>query len=259
MYLAYLDDSDTRSKHGRWQVLSAVIVKDSLFATCELLSSIIVQDLMPQEKLDKFEEFHACELFGNHGVFEGIDQTKRFEAIKGMLSLLDMPLAVVYGAVDSKLLSQELFGSANPIDICFRICAEGIDKWLSSQFLEELQASAKPGEEFVRLPFSNSHLGLLIADDCDKDTKSTLQKSFRTLRPRVQPLRMGGKLSSLHDDMYFGDSRFSIGIQLADLCSYFIARHLDGDVAIEGFYKMIEPHIVYSKCVPDVAKAEVVG
>jgi hypothetical protein len=212
---------------------------------------MIVQDLMPEDKVDKFEEFHACELFGDRGVFQGIDQTKRFEAIKNMLSLLDMPLAVVYGAVDSKLLSQELFGSANPIDICFRICAEGIDKWLSSRFLEDLQASVKPGEESVRLPFSNPHLGLLIADDCDKETKNILQKSFRTLRPRVQPLCLSGKLSSLHDDMYFGDSRFSIGIQLADLCSYFIARHLDGDVAIEGFYKMIEPHIVHSKCVPE--------
>ena len=33
-------------------------------------------------------------------------------------------------------------------------------------------------------------------------------------------------------------------------CSYFIARHLDGDAATEGFYKLIEPHIVYSQVEP---------
>lgn len=256
VYLAYLDDSDTRSKRGRWQVLSAVIVKDSDFSTCELLSSIIVQDLMPEEKVDKFEEFHACELFGGYGVFEGIDQTKRLWATEKILGLLHMPLTVVYGAVDAKLLGQEAFGSADPVDVCFRICAEGIDKWLSSKFIEELQSHAMPTGE-TQFPISNPHLGLLILDDCNKETKKTLQDSFRTLRPRVRPPNhTHGKLSNLHDDMYFGDSRFSVGIQLADLCSYFIARHLEGDVAIEGFYKLIEPHIVHSKCIPNATKEE---
>jgi hypothetical protein len=219
VHLAYLDDS--KSKGGRWQVLSAVIVQDHNFSTCELLSSVIVEDLMPQERIDKFEEFHTCELFGGFGVFEGIDQPKRFEAIERVLGLLTMPLAVVYGAVDSKLLSQELFGSANPIDIGFRICAEGINKWVSSRFIDHLEKlnTGKPGED-LELYVTNPHLGLLIMDDCDKDTKNTLQRSFRTLRPRVRPLRES-KLSSIHDDMYFGDSRFSVGIQLAGYVQLF--------------------------------------
>jgi hypothetical protein len=52
--------------------------------------------------------------------------------------------------------------------------------------------------------------------------------------------------------MYFGDSRHSLGIQLADLCSYFIARHLDGDVEIRGFYDLISPHIVSANTHPAV-------
>jgi hypothetical protein len=44
--------------------------------------------------------------------------------------------------------------------------------------------------------------------------------------------------------MYFGDSKYSIGIQIADLCSYFIARRLAGDSETEHFYKMIEPQII---------------
>jgi hypothetical protein len=51
--------------------------------------------------------------------------------------------------------------------------------------------------------------------------------------------------------MFFGDSRFSVGIQLADMCSYFIARHLDGDTEIAQFYDKIEPHIVYGQIYPD--------
>lgn len=61
----------------------------------------------------------------------------------------------------------------------------------------------------------------------------------------------GGELFHFHDDMYFSDSRYSIGVQLADLCAYFIARHLNGDSETEGFYKMIQPHIVFSKSYPE--------
>jgi hypothetical protein len=56
---------------------------------------------------------------------------------------------------------------------------------------------------------------------------------------------MTSAIRKISDDMYFGDSQYSIGIQLADLCSYFIARHLDGDAEIKGFYEMIDPHIVF--------------
>jgi hypothetical protein len=255
VYLAYLDDSDTRSKNGEWQVLCGVVVRDVDFTTCELLSSIVIETLMPKEKIAEFEEFHACELYGGYGIFEGIAQDKRFAAINRMLSMLDMPLHVVYGAVNSKVLSLEVYGSADPIDVCFRMCAEGIDAWICNQLVKEMQATSPvySGDELMKFAMTSPHLGLIIIDDCDGKTKKLLQESFRTLRQRLRPPTYSqGKLSSMHDDMYFGDSRYSVGIQLADLCSYFIARHLDGDMETESFYKIIEPNIVYSKCIPDV-------
>jgi len=56
----------------------------------------------------------------------------------------------------------------------------------------------------------------------------------------------------LHDDMYFGDSRFSVGIQLADLCGYVIAKHLanDPDPDLQRFYAFIEPQVIYSRIEP---------
>jgi Protein of unknown function (DUF3800) len=82
-------------------------------------------------------------------------------------------------------------------------------------------------------------------DDGDKKNSGTVQKSFRSMRGRFRFSGVGGSsLPFVHDDMYFGDSKYSIGIQVADLCSYFIARHLAGDSEIEHFYKLIEPQIV---------------
>jgi hypothetical protein len=87
-------------------------------------------------------------------------------------------------------------------------------------------------------------------DECsDKKQREVLHRTFRDLRSQknAEEERM---LNSLHDDMYFGDSRFSLGIQLADACSYFVGRHLEGDMETEGFYKIIEPFIVFSQVYP---------
>jgi hypothetical protein len=50
--------------------------------------------------------------------------------------------------------------------------------------------------------------------------------------------------------MYFGNSVDSIGIQIADLCAYFIRKHLDGDAVAEGFYNIIKDCIVDYKVEP---------
>lgn len=234
MYLAYLDDSGTKDKNRSFQVLSAVVIKDDLFSNIEILAAASVEMWIPQDKqdqfLEKFEEFHASELFGGYGPFEGIDQTIRFEMIHALLNLIQsQKLTVIYGAVNKKLLANQMWASASPIDICFRICAEAIEQWLTTDGKEEF--------------------ALLIADDFEKQQKAELKKSFRQLRKPIRPPQWTlPKLEHVHDAMYFGDSKDSIGIQLADLCSYFILKHLEGgDRAAEGFYNILAPQIVYSK------------
>ena len=51
---------------------------------------------------------------------------------------------------------------------------------------------------------------------------------------------MRGLLAHIHDDMYFGDSAFSVGIQLADMCALLISRHLAGYGDSEELYQRIE-------------------
>lgn len=258
MYLAYLDDSDTKNKASKWQVMSAVIVKDSRFAVLEIIMGVLAEILVTAEKIDLFTEFHACELYGGHGVFGGIEQAKRFTVIQKLLeSLKDEDLPIVYGAVDLLSLGKMVYGSADPLDIAFRICAEGVDQWIGKKVEERFQYFQTHKEEFgnkenATQGFLSENMGLLIADDCDGKSKAAIQRSFRNMRKNRR--KKDWTLKHLHDDMYFGDSKYSIGIQLADLCSYFIARHLDGDVATDGFYKLIEPQIVYSQIEPKQEK-----
>ena len=78
VYLAYLDDSDTKRKNEKWQVITAVVIPDEAFDALELLASLHIEQLIPADRLERFEEFHAAELYGGYGVFEGIEQPKRF-------------------------------------------------------------------------------------------------------------------------------------------------------------------------------------
>lgn len=268
MYLAYLDDSDTKKRPSKWQVMASVIIKDSQFRELEIVMSTLAEVLLPSDKLETFTEFHACELYGGHGVFEGIEQAVRFAAIEALLSHLERDgFPVIYGAVNLDRLREQVYASAEPLDIAFRICTRGVHKWIennaSSVLMGEVQRRGliPPLTDVDKSRVIESILGemmvLLIADDCDGKSKAILQRSFRKLRSRY---RIGGESSDrlyhLHDDMYFGDSKSSVGIQLADLCSYFIARHLEGDTSIDGFFKRIEKNIVFSQIEPAEENSE---
>ena len=204
-------------------------------------------------KIDQFEEFHACDLYGGYGVFEGIEQDRRFTAIGQLLNFIKgAELSVVYGAVDLTSLQNQVYASADPLDISFRTCAKGINSWLQEKIITESNKEpADPDKVSGLVRWWLEAVVILIVDECDNKIKATLQKSFRNIRPRRKPPdHLKPPTVHFHDDMYFGDSRYSVGIQLADLCSYFIARHLNGDQETENFYQMIKPYIVFSQTHP---------
>jgi hypothetical protein len=119
VYLAYLDDSDTRSKGLEWQVISAVLIPADAYLAMEFMSASFIEELMPEDRRDRFEEFHACELYGDYGVFEGIDQDARFGAIRSLLStVVTFDFKVAYGAVNLKLLSKKPLRFSQPSRCC---------------------------------------------------------------------------------------------------------------------------------------------
>ena len=255
MHLAYIDDSDTKQKACDWQVMSAVLIEDRSFKLVEMGLSGIAEALIPEDKREKFEEFHACELFGGYGVFDGIEQTRRFDAIERLFTLFKaLDISVIYGAVNLERLRATPYGSADPVDIAFRTCLKGIDYWVDKRI--EARAFSAPDQESGTDPILRpllqgflEELVLIVVDECDGKIKTGIQRSFRQLRGD-RKTRTDAEITPFHDDMYFGDSRYSIGIQLADLCSYFICRHLQGDGAVDGFYNWIEPHIRFSEVHP---------
>ena len=254
MHLAYLDDSGTDAK-SPIVVVGGIVVPDASFEAMESEVGWVVEQLIPQDRRDQFAEFHAAQLFGGFELFAGIEQADRYEAIHQLLGILtrfDIPF--IYSAVSKRRLAEGPFASALPIDVAFRLCALGIENWLDD--------GGPLRESYGFVSYNRAaDLCLLVVDDTDdKAVKVALKRSFKAMRLR----RHGGGVSQehlernrlwhLHDDMYFGDSKDSVGIQIADLCNYFMMRKLRGEDDGD-FFDMLEPHAVcatpepeYSQC-----------
>jgi hypothetical protein len=218
-------------------------VRDILFAALEIqftmyaLSAYALPEGFPPDF-----EFHAHELFHGTGFFENWEQSKRFHIFEQcMKAVAQLQLPVLYGAVDKEKLAKQIYKSANPLDMSFRLCVEQVQKWLKA---------SNPWE-----------IGLLISDSFDDGKKRNLKQVFREYRKKfaVEALEVMERVhstgppgfqtpgqilpSNLLDDMYFGDSRDSVGIQAADMCAFLIRRHLAGKQDSEWLFRIIEPHV----------------
>jgi hypothetical protein len=98
-----------------------------------MLHSTAIQQILPIERIDNFKEFHASELYLGTGLFDGIDEPKRFTAIQVLLTAVKVQnLHYIYAAADRKKLSQSPFGSGKPLNSAFHMCLLGVEDWATA-------------------------------------------------------------------------------------------------------------------------------
>jgi hypothetical protein len=237
MHIAYLDDSGT-STDTRYQIVAGVILKDSDFSPLEGCLGYIIAEDVPENLKEDFE-FHAHDLFQGSGAFKDLKpESKRLKIFSNaveMITALEIP--IIYGAIDRDRARTVYWGSAHPISIGFRICAAAFEEWIVRQ------NNDSPGAD----------LGLMVFDaTTDKELIKTIRGAFRDYRPLVRSVDMErGQLRHIHDDLYFGDSASSCGIQAADICAFLINRHLSGRLDTEPLFRQLEPLIVSAQTVPE--------
>ena len=247
MFLGYIDDSADQ-KHKKVEALAAVMVHDKKFRTLEEVLATTIANIIPDDRIAGFEEFKAWQLYRGCGIFEGIDEKVRFSAIRFLLGTIahqDFP--VIYGAVDLSAIAKTPYASANSTDTSFRLIMPVVTMVMAAQ-------TDKLGPE------NGLEYALLIGDNTDKNKRVMLGKTFREFRTHMRPPQYGPGAWFIHDEMYFGDSKDSVGLQLADLACYFIRCHLQGDEPeAEEFYQMFENQIIYGKVVPDDSETAAKG
>jgi hypothetical protein len=259
-------------KGKKFQLMTAVLITDQSFSDTESLTADQLAAFIPEEKQEsffrKFHEFKGWELFRQKGPFEGVDKEICLQIMRFLLMLVQsLKLPVIFGALDKAKWATEKsgsgslwsYGGADPLDICFRGCLRGIASYMEHNHPDTF--------------------ALVISDWYeDRKVRERLQESFLDLRKRFRPrfsdleitrsithsedngvhinvehkVPANEEMPYLHDGMYFGDSRFSIGVQLADLCGYVIAKHLGGDEDpdLQRFYELIKPQVTDSRIEP---------
>ena len=245
VHLAYLDETGTDG-HSPIVMFGAVVVTPGTFGWVERLHSIAIEQIFsPDEIEEKFHEFHASELYRGEGAFAGIEEAKRFDAIRVLLMAMeDQKLPYIYGAVDRTKLAKSLAGTARPLDCAFRLCALGIEDWARSQHPQVSGA--------IQIDYQDQYLFILDDNTTDKELKKQLRTSYRLLRAaHPYTLKNENRLWHAHDEMYFGDSRESVGIQMADLCNYFMLHHLLKKEGSEEFYEIFVAQAICAKPEPE--------
>jgi hypothetical protein len=235
VHLVYLDDS---SDNSDIQVLAAVVVPDEDALTIEKFLGMRVDMFVPEELRPKFE-FHAFKLWKREDEFSALKHDQVRELFEGTAAVVaDSGIEIVYGAVKLRALRAGYYSTAQPVDIAFRLCMEGLHQWF------------RKIKKF-------SDFGILICDEMKPNIKKDMQQAYRAFRRgnKREPTvgrAIGEMFEYLHDDLYFGDSAYSVGLQLADMCAFLIRRRLNGDQDTDYLYKKIEPKITFAKTEPSV-------
>ena len=227
-------------------MFGALIVPVGRFGYLSALHSTAIQQILPLERIDEFKEFHASELYKGTNAFEGIDQRKRFTAIQVLLSAVKMEkLPFIYAAIDRKKFTNSPFGTGRPLHTAFHMCLLGIEDWATANHPNYSGGKTK------QIDWNDTYLCIL--DDCDsKAVKDEFRKTYCTLRSKrlfIPPHE--NRLWHAHDDLFFADSKDCLGIQIVDLCNYFVRRHLAGDPEPDNFYKLFADQIICAKPEPE--------
>lgn len=240
-------------------MFGAVIIPHGEFGWIERMHSIAVEHLFPPSEIGRFEEFHARDLFKGDGPFRGIEESKRFDAIRVLLmAVRDQKLPFIYGAIDEARLAQSdlhrsLFETAQPLIPAFKLCMLGVETWATQHHAQD-----HPG--VTKIDYADNYM-FIVDDTKDQEFKKRLRSSYRMLRsshPYTGKIKTN-RLWHAHDAMLFVDSVDSVGIQLADLCTYFMQRHLlkrNPDAKDDGdeFYRMFAHLALCAKPEPEFSR-----
>jgi len=176
-------------------------------------------------------EFHASDLWNGRPPFDKVRREQAQTITEQCVWIIQsLGLEIFAGIVDKKKLSGTIYATANPIDMAFRLCMEQIEGWMAAH--------------------APSEISVIIFDDA-KETKNAIKSAFRSYRRKVRSADHNrGKLRHVVDDIFFGDSSDSVGIQIADVCAFLIDRHIRGKEDTEYLYKRVCSQIHASQVFP---------
>jgi hypothetical protein len=226
--LIYFDEAGIgHLKDEPLTVVCAVIVDaDGRWLQIEKDVDKIIKQFVPPDEWESFE-FHAKALFSRDKTLAKGKWTRanREAALRAFLELIPAhELFVASSAVNREGFRAHKIGASGTLkeqDFAFMMCLKAINTWFTLAAPEEV--------------------GICIADNSDR--WRMMKDSLRHYRRHVGE-SPDLQITNLIDSVYFGDSHLSLGLQLADACSFFCKRYLMGRKDSEEFYRIFSSRIM---------------
>lgn len=244
--LVYFDESGSSNDHIQEPVVTvaAVVVHGDLQTLpIEKDAHQVIETLVP-ENLKRGFEFHAKELFSGSTRTKGWPKSGRHAALTAFMGLIakhNLPVlnvSVHKAGLWKNTPNPEAFEPDHkrhyPQQVAFSMCAEQVDRWFRAY-----------------APFER---GFCIADETS--ARDALRGSFTVYRMGYEALGRTFRTDHLIDMIYFGDSRQSIFLQLADSCAFFIKRMAMNRADAQPFYEVIASQV---NPAPPIAMFEPLG
>jgi hypothetical protein len=237
--IAYFDEAGRADeKREPYFVVGGVLIHGDLeWQPIEYVARCIV-DLVPVEIRDGFH-ISARRLYSGDKCFKGLlDRGQRMAILRAVVTQIieKYKLPICYGAIRRSDLTARYPDLKDSIRLsvahqaAFDLCLRGFQNWFMREHPDEMAIAVADKVEERKLP-------------------SALKRLFATLRTHGlgDPFFI---LSNFVDALHFAFLSESIGLQLADVVSFIIRRHLMQETDTEELYKILEPLLV---CEPSSA------
>ena len=238
--VVYSDESGTGS-----------LVEEPLTVVAALMLNIDSQFEAVSKDLEAVRPSPNYEFHGKR-LFRDLRNGRRRERADTILrSLLSLPIKhsfpVFYAAIDRVGFARQMAKQANidanpstyaakPYDVAFVFCLRSVHTFVYTVIPKErvLWIADKNGYERVTRQAHQFIQGLA------ENNPEGMNSGVENMKPQ----------ESIVDTIYFGDSKQSAALQLADVCCSAITLHLRKDPRARPYYSLLEPRIVASNPVP---------
>lgn len=206
MHLLYLDESGKSGPKDYaqpWYVLGGLIVPEADWQAIERDLNERIDAIVPPPRPDSWE-LHMSLLYHRKGPFAGMPAGDRFGLVDAVFDVIDAyELTLIFVGVDKKA-HRTKYTQPEPVEnIAYKLMLERFDTYVGKR---------------------GSELGLVVCDEQKEIEMATRQAHSRYRRHGTGM----AKINHVIETPFFTPSHWSRPLQMIDVATYYVARHLRG-------------------------------
>jgi hypothetical protein len=225
MHLLYVDESGKSGPQDfdqPWYVLGGLVVHEDQWERMETALNTEIDRLVPPPRADTWE-IHMSQLYHGKGFFRSMSSATRFALVDAVFDVMDRCAAtLIFIGIDKKAHYGK-YKEPQPVeDLAYRFMLERFNNFLSVQ---------------------TDKRGVVVSDE-QKEVE------LATRRAHSQYRRLGTGATVINhviETPFFTPSHWSRMLQIIDVATYYVARHLRG-ASTAAYWPRIEKRL---NCYPD--------